>query len=192
MSRAMNSRPCKWGDVISLIYLTHLFALCFLKATVDGMVDWTSSESFGFFGFLPVRFIGHGIGYSEVLSLFFYYFFISWSQICRETRFSCIHCLHCRNTTLMKTHKLNKHHRPCQVNGVSFVPLVVETLGGWDTDAIFHLRAIAKQSAARSPLQAETATRQLFQRLSVLLQRANAGLIASRAPPPPPPYILGV
>ena len=94
--------------------------------------------------------------------------------------------------SLMKTHKLNKHHRPCQVNGVSFVPLVVETLGGWDTDAIFHLRAIAKQSAARSPLQAETATRQLFQRLSVLLQRANAGLIASRAPPPPPPYILGV
>ena len=39
-------------------------------------------------------------------------------------------------------------HRFC----VSFVPLVVETLGGWDADAIFHLRAIAKQSAARSPL----------------------------------------
>ena len=92
---------------------------------------------------------------------------------------------------LMKSHKLSKHARPCQVNGVAFVPLVVETLGGWDNDAIFHLRAIAKQSASRSPIQAESVSRQLFQRLSVLLQRANAGLIAARAPPPPPPHVLG-
>lgn len=91
----------------------------------------------------------------------------------------------------MKAHKNNKHSRACQTNGVAFVPLVVETLGGWDVDAIFHLRAIAKQSAARAPLQAESATRHLFQRLSVLLQRANAGLIAARAPPLPPPHIIG-
>ena len=93
--------------------------------------------------------------------------------------------------SMMKSHKLSKHSRPCQVNGVAFIPLVVETLGGWDNDAIFHLRAIAKQSASRSPSQAEFVSRQLFQRLSVLLQRANAGLIASRAPPLPPPHIIG-
>ena len=29
-----------------------------------------------------------------------------------------------------------------------FVPLVVETLGGWDSDAVTHLRAIAKQASA--------------------------------------------
>ena len=92
----------------------------------------------------------------------------------------------------MKSNKLNKHSRPCHLNGVSFIPLVVETLGGWDTDAIFHLRAIAKQAASRSPSPTETATRQLFQRLPVLLQRANSGLIAARAPPLPPPHIIGM
>ena len=80
----------------------------------------------------------------------------------------------------------------CRANGVSFVPLVLETLGGWDTDAIDHLRGIVKKAASRSPSPTETAIRQLFQRLSVLLQRANAGLIAARAPPLPPPHIIGI
>ena len=92
----------------------------------------------------------------------------------------------------MKSHKFSKHHRPCQANGVVFIPLVVETLGGWDSDAVFHLRAIAKQATSRSPSSPETAINQLFQRLSVLLQRANAGLILARAPPLPPPHVLGV
>ena len=69
-----------------------------------------------------------------------------------------------------------------------FIPLVVETLGGWDAEAVTHLRAIAKQASVRSPAGQEIVIRQLFQRL---LQRANAGLIAARAPPLPPPYILG-
>lgn len=91
----------------------------------------------------------------------------------------------------MKASKINKHARPCQANGIAFIPLVVETLGGWDSDALFHLRAIAKQTAARSATQAPVVIRQFFQRLSVLLQRSNAALIAARAPAPPPPYIIG-
>ena len=92
----------------------------------------------------------------------------------------------------MKANKTNKHTRACQANGIAFVPLVVETLGGWETDALSHLRAIAKQTAARSASQAPIAIRQFFQRLSVLLQRANAALIASRAPAQAPPHILGL
>ena len=94
--------------------------------------------------------------------------------------------------TAMKSSKMRKHFQPCRANGVSFVPLVVETLGGWDTDAIDHLRGIVKKAASRSPSPTETAIRQLFQRLSVLLQRANAGLIAARAPPLPPPHVIGI
>ena len=89
---------------------------------------------------------------------------------------------------MMKSRKMTKHFRPCQSNCVTFVALVVETLGGWDSDAIDHLRAIAKRASSRSPSPTETTIRQLFQRLSVLLQRANAGLIAARAPP----YIIGI
>ena len=92
----------------------------------------------------------------------------------------------------MKSSKLTKHFRACQANGVHFVPLVVETLGGWDCEAITHLRAIAKQASVRSPVTYEIAIRQVFQGLSVILQRAHAGLIAARAPPLPPPHILGV
>ena len=92
----------------------------------------------------------------------------------------------------MKANKTNKHSRACQANGIAFVPLVVETLGGWETDALFHLRTIAKQTAARSASQAPVAIRQFFQRLSVLLQRANAALIAARAPAQAPPHILGL
>ena len=50
----------------------------------------------------------------------------------------------------MKSHKMSKHFRPCQANGVGFVPLVAETLGGWDADAVFHLRAIANGQGAAS------------------------------------------
>ena len=50
----------------------------------------------------------------------------------------------------------------------------------------------AKQTAARSASQAPIAIRQFFQRLSVLLQRANAALIAARAPAQAPPHILGL
>ena len=79
---------------------------------------------------------------------------------------------------------MNKHFRACQTNGVHFVPLVVETLGGWDSDAVHHLQAIAKQTSSRSSLGASSVISHFFQRLSVLLQRANAGLIAARAPAP--------
>ena len=92
----------------------------------------------------------------------------------------------------MKANKVNKHSRPCQANGIAFIPLVVETLGGWEADALFHLRAIAKQTAARSASLAPIVIRQFFQRLSVLLQRSNAALIAARAPAQAPPHILGL
>ena len=91
----------------------------------------------------------------------------------------------------MKALKMNKHFRACQTNGVHFVPLVVETLGGWDSDAVHHLQAIAKQTSSRSSFGASSVISHFFQRLSVLLQRANASLIAARAPAPPPPHVLG-
>ena len=91
----------------------------------------------------------------------------------------------------MKSSKLNKHFRHCQTNGISFVPLVVETLGGWDPDAVHFLQTFAKLSSSRSFSNPSLVVRHFFQRLSVVLQRANAALIANRAPPPPPPHVIG-
>ena len=78
----------------------------------------------------------------------------------------------------MKQLKINKHFQSCRQQGISFVPLVVETLGGWDSEASFHLSKIAEMTAQRSDKKAALVSRHFFQRLSVLLQRANASLMA--------------
>ena len=91
----------------------------------------------------------------------------------------------------MKVLKNNKHYRQCHRQGIVFVPLVVETLGGWDAEAIFHLKSIAEKTAHRSNQRPAFVIKHFFQRLSVILQRANAALMATRAPPPPPPHVTG-
>ena len=92
----------------------------------------------------------------------------------------------------MKQTKNNKHFHLCRQQGITFVPLVVETLGGWDSEASFHLSKIAEMTAQRSDKRAAIVSKQFFQRLSVLLQRANASLMATRAPPLPPPHVTGI
>ena len=91
----------------------------------------------------------------------------------------------------MKVVKNNKHFHQCRRQGIVFVPLVVETLGGWDPEAVFHLKSIAEKTAHRSNQRPTFVVKHFFQRLSVILQRANSSLIATRAPPPPPPHVTG-
>ena len=69
-------------------------------------------------------------------------------------------------------------------HNIVFVPLVVETLGGWDSEAAFHLKSIAEKTAHRSNQRPSYVVKHFFQRLSVILQRANSALIATRAPLP--------
>ena len=108
-----------------------------------------------------------------------------------------------------KTSKNNAHFENCRAEGIHFQPLVVETFGGWDKDAVDFLKKIATkearrwgkvisieikhffQTSSRSSFSASSVISHFFQRLSVLLQRANAGLIAARAPAPPPPHVTG-
>ena len=43
---------------------------------------------------------------------------------------------------IAKERKLKSHQDDCYANGISFIPLAAETLGGWDLDAVFHLQDI--------------------------------------------------
>ena len=81
----------------------------------------------------------------------------------------------------MKVAKNNKHFHNCRRQNIVFVPLVVETLGGWDPEAAFHLKSIAEKTAHRSNQRPNYVVKHFFQRLSVILQRANSALIATRA-----------
>jgi hypothetical protein len=69
---------------------------------------------------------------------------------------------------------------PTDAVGIDFVPLAVDTLGGWDPEALFHFKWIAHNTGRSANLDACTMTRHLFQRLSLLLQRGNAIFLADR------------
>ena len=81
---------------------------------------------------------------------------------------------------MRKTAKNRAHFDHCRAQGIAFIPLVVETFGGWDGDAVKYLKDMAKQCARRWGKNYAEEVKQFFQRLSVTLQRGNASLIVER------------
>ena len=74
----------------------------------------------------------------------------------------------------------------CQKEGVKFLPLPVETLGGWHKNALKVITKLAHQLARHTgSIESETVSH-LYQSLSVsiLLMKGNAALILSRDYPP--------
>jgi hypothetical protein len=90
-----------------------------------------------------------------------------------------------------KNIKNNKYHDQCSNAGIEFVPLIVETLGGWDSDAVLFINRIARQMGRRSSADEDTASRHLYQKLAIRLQKGNAALLIGRRPTPPPASIVG-
>jgi hypothetical protein len=86
--------------------------------------------------------------------------------------------------------KLRTHEDNCRVEGISFVPLVVESFGGWDLDAARHLREMALCSARRTGAVPSITINHFFQRLSVVLQRGNAFLLDKDSVPST--HVLGI
>ena len=87
--------------------------------------------------------------------------------------------------------KLEKYANNCNNEGIKFYPLVVETLGGWHSDALEVIAKLARQLSSHTGGENEEVTRHLFQRLGVLLARGNAALILNRMPCHPDAIIDG-
>ena len=70
----------------------------------------------------------------------------------------------------------------CDAQRISFIPLPVETFGGWHPLAERQISRLSRE-LARSPANAsqESASKHLFQRLALSIQRGNAALILSRS-----------
>ena len=81
---------------------------------------------------------------------------------------------------MRKAAKNRAHFDHCRAQGIAFAPLVVETFGGWDGDAVKSLKDIARQCAQRWGRNDAEEIKQFFQRLSVALQRGNASMIVER------------
>ena len=79
----------------------------------------------------------------------------------------------------------------CQREGIAFIPLPVETLGGWHPKAELQIKKLARAQARTTGKDEDEAIRHLFQRLSVLLVKGNAALLVNRIPSHPLPAING-
>ncbi len=60
--------------------------------------------------------------------------------------------------------------------GVTFIPLVAESLGWWSEEAAITIKAIGRLQGQRSGNPPADAVTHLFQRLSISLWRGNATL----------------
>ena len=80
------------------------------------------------------------------------------------------------------TRKNAAHADPCHDVGVTFIPLVVETLGGWSNEAARTISNIGCLLGQRSGTDPAISTRHLFQRLAIGLWKGNATLGVRRLP----------
>ena len=69
--------------------------------------------------------------------------------------------------------KCRDYLEPCEREGLSFIPLPVETLGGWHNKAADQLKKLARAQARASGKEEDDAIRHLFQRLGVILVKGN-------------------
>ena len=78
--------------------------------------------------------------------------------------------------------KMRSAYDACNAQRISFIPLPVETFGGWHPVAIRHISRLGRE-LARSPANAsqDLAATHLFQRLALSIQKGNAALILSRS-----------
>ena len=89
--------------------------------------------------------------------------------------------------------KMRSAFDACNAQRISFIPLPVETFGGWHPEAEKQIERIGRELArSTSGSDQKTATNHLFQRLSLTLQKGNASLILSRSTDVHYPDITGL
>ena len=71
------------------------------------------------------------------------------------------------------------HAGACRADGVTFIPLVVESLGGWSDEAIQTTGRLQRQRLGIPPPET---MRHLFQRLAISVWKGNASLRGRRQP----------
>ena len=78
--------------------------------------------------------------------------------------------------------KMRNAFDACDAQRISFIPLPVETFGGWHPIAERQISRLGRE-LARSPanVSQDSASKHLFQRLSLSIQKGNAALILSRS-----------
>ena len=66
--------------------------------------------------------------------------------------------------------------------GIAFIPMPVETMGGWHDASVNQIRKIGSSLARQTGQEDSMTISHLFQRLSILLVKGNAALLLNRIP----------
>ena len=92
-------------------------------------------------------------------------------------------------------HALQRKNRQskedCAKEGLEFIALPVEALGGLHRQTIDVIHKLGQQLARQASGDEALVTNHLFQHLSIMLVKANSALITSRTPSHSPEYIDG-
>ena len=88
--------------------------------------------------------------------------------------------------------KMAQAGEACRREGIVFIPMPMETLGGWHDQTVLQVKKLASAQARHNGEEQSVTTRHLYQRLSVLLIRGNSALLLNRIPTFTPPEISGV
>ena len=80
----------------------------------------------------------------------------------------------------------------CRKEGIKFLPVVIETLGGWHQGAVEQVKKLASAKARHSGQEDEEALRHAFTRLSIILMKGNAAILSNRLPTFSPSNVDGI
>ena len=84
--------------------------------------------------------------------------------------------------TVAYKRKMSGAEEECRRQGITFLPMAAESLGGWHKVAVDQVEKLARAMARHTGQQFEEAQRHLWQSLSVHLMKGNAQLLANRIP----------
>ena len=90
-----------------------------------------------------------------------------------------------------KREKNRKYQMLCEQEAVFFVPLPVKVFGGWEDDAVKEIGSITNALARQQGMEEAQVRCHTFQRLSIALQKANAGMWTAKDPVPVPAEVSG-
>ena len=89
------------------------------------------------------------------------------------------------------TRKMRGAEEDCMRQGIAFLPLAVESFGGWNGGAERDVKKINAALARHTGQEEDQACRHSWGRLGILLQRGNAAFLGNRVPIHPPPDVIG-
>ena len=78
--------------------------------------------------------------------------------------------------------KLRKYEARCSAEGLAYIPMAIDTFGGWHQLALETIGRLSQELARATDGELGVVRRHLKQRLAVLFLRDNVAMLGARTP----------